>query len=45
MDGAGLWKLFWATGHPAVWLAIRRLADREEKQAIPAFRKTAEREI
>ena len=35
MDEQGLWKLFFATGSPLVWLAIRQ--EREE-QAVPAFR-------
>lgn len=45
MDGAQLWKLFWATGHPAVWIAIRRLADGEDKRAIPACKQRVWREI
>ena len=34
MDEQGLWKLFFATGSPLVWLAIRQ--EREEEQAVPA---------
>lgn len=37
MDEQGLWRLFFATGSPLVWLAIRR-AEREEERAVPAFR-------
>ena len=40
-----LWKLFWETGHPAVWLAIRRLGRQEEKQAAPAFRAVRDKPI
>lgn len=36
MDEQGLWRLFWATGSPLVWLAIRRL-EQEEEQVVPAF--------
>ena len=36
MDKEGLWRLFFATGSPLVWLAIRRL-EQEEEQAVPAF--------
>lgn len=36
MDEQGLWRLFWATGSPLVWLAIRRL-EQEEEQVMPAF--------
>jgi len=36
MDQQGLWKLFFATGSPLVWLAIRQ--EREEERAVPAFR-------
>ncbi len=36
MDERGLWRLFFATGSPLVWLAIRRL-EREQEQAIPAM--------
>ena len=35
MDERGLWKLFFATGSPLVWLAIRQ--EREEERAVPAF--------
>ena len=35
MDKQGLWNLFFATGSPLVWLAIRR--EREEEQAKSAF--------
>lgn len=35
MDEQGLWKLFFATGSPLVWLAIRQ--GREEEQAKSAF--------
>ena len=39
MDEQGLWRLFFATGSPLVWLAIRRLEREEEReQAISAFR-------
>ena len=39
MDEQGLWNLFFLTGSPLVWLAIRRLEeDRErQEQAQPAF--------
>ena len=36
MDKEGLWKLFFATGSPLVWLAIRRLEE-EEERSVPAF--------
>lgn len=36
MDEQGLWKLFFATGSPLVWLAIRRLEQEKEQQAVPA---------
>ena len=36
MDKEGLWRLFFATGSPLVWLAIRRL-EQEEEQAVSAF--------
>ena len=29
MDGDGLWKLFWATGSPLVWLMMRRRKEEE----------------
>lgn len=35
MDEQGLWKLFFATGSPLVWLVIRQ--EREEEQAKSAF--------
>ena len=35
MDEQGLWRLFFATGSPLVWLAIRR-PDRAEENAAPA---------
>ena len=37
MDEQGLWKLFFATGSPLVWLAIRRLEREREQPVIPAF--------
>jgi len=39
----GLWKLFFATGSPLVWLAIRQ--EREEEQARSAFMEQEEREL
>lgn len=36
MNEQGLWKLFFATGSPLVWLAIRR-PEGEQEQAVPAF--------
>ena len=37
MDEQGLWRLFFATGSPLVWLALRRLdREREEERALPA---------
>lgn len=36
MDEQGLWKLFFATGSPLVWLVIRRL-EQEEERAISAL--------
>lgn len=37
MDEQGLWRLFFATGSPLVWLALRRLErEREEERALPA---------
>ena len=36
MDERGLWNLFFATGSPLVWLAIRGL-EQEEERAVPAF--------
>lgn len=33
MDEQGLWKLFFATGSPLVWLAIRNV--REERMVWP----------
>ena len=36
MDQQGLWKLFFATGSPLVWLAIRQERE-EEERAVPAF--------
>ncbi len=37
MDEQGLWRLFFATGSPLVWLAIRRLErEWEEERALPA---------
>ena len=35
MDEQALWKLFFATGSPLVWLAIRQ--EREEEQVKSAF--------
>lgn len=35
MDEQGLWKLFFATGSPLVWLAICQ--GRKEEQAVPAW--------
>lgn len=35
MDEQGLWNLFFATGSPLVWLAIRQ--EREEERAVPAL--------
>ena len=35
MDEQGLWRLFFATGSPLVWLMIRRLE--EAQLAKPAF--------
>ena len=35
MDEQSLWKLFFATGSPLVWLMIRRME--EEQLAKPAF--------
>ena len=38
MDEQGLWALFFATGSPLIWLALRRLEKiREEERAVPAF--------
>ena len=37
MDERGLWNLFFATGSPLVWLAIRGL-EQEEERAVPADR-------
>lgn len=37
MDEQGLWRLFFATGSPLVWLAIRRLEQERERRVIPAF--------
>ena len=37
MDEQGLWRLFFATGSPLVWLAIRRLEQDEGQQAVPAL--------
>lgn len=32
-----MWRVFFATGSPLVWLALRRLnREREEKRALPA---------
>ena len=37
MDEQGLWRLFFATGSPLVWLALRRLdREREEERSLPA---------
>ena len=37
MDEQGLWRLFFATGSPLVWLAIRRLErEQDEERALPA---------
>lgn len=37
MDEQGLWRLFFATGSPLVWLAIRRLErERDAERALPA---------
>lgn len=37
MNEQGLWRLFFATGSPLVWLAIRRLErERGEERALPA---------
>lgn len=37
MDEQGLWALFYATGLPEVYLAIRQeRADREEEAELPA---------
>ena len=40
METEGLWMLFWQTGRPEVWLAIRAIEQerRGREQAIPAFR-------
>ena len=43
MDKQGLWKLFFVTGSPLVWLAIRQ--EREEEQAKSAFMERDEREL
>lgn len=43
MDEQGLWKLFFATGSPMVWLAIRQ--EREEEQVRSAFMGREEREL
>lgn len=40
MDEAGLWRLFFQTGLPEAWLALRgREAEQEQEQvqAVPAF--------
>ena len=39
MDTVGLWRLFWQTGRPEVWLAIRAMEQEREaqEQAVPAF--------
>lgn len=44
MDEQGLWRLFFATGSPLVWLAIRRL-EREEEQARPAFSNEEDKKV
>lgn len=47
MDEQGLWNLFFLTGSPLVWLAIRRLEeDRvEREQAQPAFADDGETQL
>jgi hypothetical protein len=43
MDERGLWNLFFATGLPLVWLAIRQ--EREEERAVPAVREEGSRTV
>ena len=42
MDTKGLWELFFETGHPAVWLAIRQeseLLNREEQNDAHGYQR------
>ena len=43
MDEQGLWKLFFATGSPLVWLVIRQ--KQKEEQAKTAFAERDEGEM
>lgn len=43
MDEQGLWRLFFATGSPLVWLAIRQ--ERKEERAVPAFMRKENEEL
>ena len=43
MDEQGLWKFFFATGSPLVWLEIRRR--REEERISAAFLRQEERKL
>lgn len=47
MDEHGLWRLFFLTGSPLVWLAVRRLEEEREQQerAQPAFADDGEWEL
>ena len=43
MDERGMWRLFFATGSPLVWLAIRQ--EREEERVMPAFQQEKPRNV
>ena len=36
MNESGLWELFFQTGLPEAWLALRETAE-EQEEAVPAF--------
>ena len=40
MDESGLWNLFFATGLPEAYLAIREWEEEREAPALPAFEPT-----
>lgn len=37
MENPGLWRLFFLTGLPEAWLALRGEAEEQEEPAVPAF--------
>ena len=47
MDEQGLWRLFFLTGSPLVWLAVRRMEEErmQQEQAKSAFADNGEVEL